>query len=205
LTSINARQHRILYDALAMVQPKLGPRYREACMAYKTILVRCNDTRRVGRIVGAAVELADRFQAHLVGHSVSPPVLAVPAGVPGTPDTMTIDERAQVYRRDNRTMKAVFQAAVEGKTLTSEWREEDAGTSTIADVVIRHAARPTSSLPPSATGSGPYRPSSMSRTVWPWQPGDRCSCCRTRACSVANERKRKACLERLRALGAKDQ
>jgi hypothetical protein len=108
-------------------------------MAYKTILVHCNDKKRVGRIVGAAVELAERFQAHLVGLSVSPPVLVVPAGVPGTPDTLTIDERAQVYRRDDPAMKAALQAAAEGKTLTSEWREADAGTSTIADVVIGHA------------------------------------------------------------------
>lgn len=83
-------------------------------MAYKTILVHCNDKKRVGLIVDAAVELAERFQAHLVGLSVSPPVLVVPAGVPGTADPMMIDERAQVYRRDNPTMKAAFQAAVEG-------------------------------------------------------------------------------------------
>jgi hypothetical protein len=66
-------------------------------MAYKTILVHCNDKKRVGRIVGAAAEVVERFQAHLIGLSVSPPVLVVPAGVPGTPDTLTIDERAQVY------------------------------------------------------------------------------------------------------------
>ena len=108
-------------------------------MTYKTILVHCNDKKRVGWTVGAAVELAEQFQAHLVGLSVSPPVLVVPAGVPGSPDAMVIDERAQVYRRDNPAMKTSFQAALEGKTLTSEWREEDAGTSTIADVVIRHA------------------------------------------------------------------
>jgi nucleotide-binding universal stress UspA family protein len=108
-------------------------------MAYKTILVHCNDKTRMGQTVGAAVELAEKFQAHLVGLSVAPPVLIVPTGVPGSPDTMAIDERAQVYRRDNPAMKAAFQAAVDGKTLTSEWREEDAGTSTIADVVIGHA------------------------------------------------------------------
>jgi nucleotide-binding universal stress UspA family protein len=108
-------------------------------MADKTILVHCNDKRRVERILGAAVELADRFQAHLIGLSVSPPVVVVPAGMPGSPDTMVIDERAQVYRRDNPAMKAAFQAAVEGCTFTSEWREEDAGTSSIAEVVIKYA------------------------------------------------------------------
>lgn len=108
-------------------------------MAYKTILVHCNDKKRAERILGAAVELAERFQAHLVGLSVSPPVVVVPAGMPGTPDTMVIDERAQVYRRDNPAMKAAFEATVEGCTFTSEWREEDAGTSSIADVVIKYA------------------------------------------------------------------
>jgi nucleotide-binding universal stress UspA family protein len=108
-------------------------------MAYKTILAHCNDTKRVARTVGAAVELAERFRAHLVALSVSPPVVVVPASVPGSPDTMAIDEAAQAYRRDNPAMKAAFQAAVEGKALTSEWREEDAGMATIADVVVRHA------------------------------------------------------------------
>jgi nucleotide-binding universal stress UspA family protein len=108
-------------------------------MAYKTILAHCNDKKRVGRTVGAAVELAERFDARLIGLSVSPPVLVVPAGVPGTAATVVIDERAQAYRRNNPAMKAAFQAAVDGKTLTPEWREEDAGTSTIVDVLIRHA------------------------------------------------------------------
>ena len=34
-------------------------------MAYKTILAHCNDKKRVGRTVGTAVELAERFGAHL--------------------------------------------------------------------------------------------------------------------------------------------
>jgi nucleotide-binding universal stress UspA family protein len=108
-------------------------------MAHKTILVHCNDKKRVGRIVGAAVELAARSQAHVVGLSISPPFLVIPAGMPGTPDTLALDERAQVYRGDNPAMKAAFQAEFEGKTLTFEWREEDAGASTMAEAVIGHA------------------------------------------------------------------
>jgi hypothetical protein len=48
-------------------------------MAYKTILVHCNDKKRVARTIGAAVELAERFQAHLIGLSISPPATVVPA------------------------------------------------------------------------------------------------------------------------------
>jgi hypothetical protein len=54
-------------------------------MIYKTILVHCNDLRRVARVTGAGVEIAGRFDAHLIGLSVSPPVHLVSAGMPGTP------------------------------------------------------------------------------------------------------------------------
>jgi nucleotide-binding universal stress UspA family protein len=107
-------------------------------MTYKTILVHCNDRERVERIVGAAVELAERFQAHLIGLSVSPSVLVVPTGMPGAPDTMVIDEGCRAYRRDNPAMKAAFEAAVHGRSFTSEWREEDAGSSTVAEVGVRY-------------------------------------------------------------------
>jgi len=109
-------------------------------MTYKTILVHCNDKRRVERIVGSAAELAEQFQAHLIGLSVSPPVLVVPTGMPGTPDTMVIDERCQAYRRDNLAMKAAFDAAVRGRSFTSEWREDDAGNATVTDAVVRYAS-----------------------------------------------------------------
>ena len=109
-------------------------------MAYKTILVHCADKRRVARLVGAAVEVAEKFQAHLIGLSVSPQVRVLPAGVPGTPDSLVIDERAQAYRRHNPEMKAAFEAAVQGRSLTAEWCEEDAGTAAVADVAARYAS-----------------------------------------------------------------
>jgi len=108
-------------------------------MAYKTILVHCNDKKRVARVASAAVEVADQFAAHLIGLSVSPPVLVVPAGMPGTPDAMVIDQRCQDYRSDNQAMKTAFEAAARGRKLTTEWREEHAGSSSVADVALRHA------------------------------------------------------------------
>jgi nucleotide-binding universal stress UspA family protein len=109
-------------------------------MSYKTILVHCADKSRVTRLVGAAVEVAERFQAHLIGLSVSPQVRVLPAGVPGSPDTLVIDERAQAYRRHNPEMKAAFEAAVQGRDLTAEWREEDAGNAAVVDVAGHYAS-----------------------------------------------------------------
>jgi hypothetical protein len=52
----------------------------EITMSYKTILVHCNDKRRIERLLAPAVSLADRFQSHLIGLSVVPPVAIVSAG-----------------------------------------------------------------------------------------------------------------------------
>jgi nucleotide-binding universal stress UspA family protein len=109
-------------------------------MAYKTILVHCNDLRRVERIVSAAAAMAERHQAHLIGLSVAPPVRVLPVGMPGAPDALVIDEHAQAYRRDNLAMRAAFEAAARARRLTFEWCEEDAGASTVVEVVVRYAS-----------------------------------------------------------------
>jgi nucleotide-binding universal stress UspA family protein len=109
-------------------------------MACKTILVHCNDKQRVARIAGSAAGLGERLGSHLIGLSVAPPFQVVPTGMPAAPDALVIDDRAQAYRRDNPMLKAAFEAAVRDRSVTSEWREEDAGSATVADIVIRHAS-----------------------------------------------------------------
>lgn len=47
-------------------------------MSYKTILVQLNDAERASRLLAPAVELAVRFDAHLVALHVSPGLLYVP-------------------------------------------------------------------------------------------------------------------------------
>jgi nucleotide-binding universal stress UspA family protein len=53
---------------------------------------------------------------------------------------VVIDERAQAYRRHNPEMKAAFEAAVQGRGLTAEWCEEDAGNAAVVDVAARYAS-----------------------------------------------------------------
>jgi nucleotide-binding universal stress UspA family protein len=43
-------------------------------MTYKTILLHVNDERRVAGLVAAAAILATRYEAHLIGLYVMPPV-----------------------------------------------------------------------------------------------------------------------------------
>src|SRR6185295_2669223 len=82
----------------------LVARYNRGCevgMAYKTVLVHCNDKRRIARVGEAAATIAKRFQAHLIGVSVTPPVAVIPSGMPGTPDAIVLDEHCMAYRNNN--------------------------------------------------------------------------------------------------------
>ena len=108
-------------------------------MGYKTIVVHCNDRDRLPRLLEPAVRISAAFGAHLIGVSVSPPIAVIPAGMPGTPDTVVIDERAKAYRADNPAMKIAFEEAVHAQDIAAEWREGDAGSGTVARVVMRHA------------------------------------------------------------------
>jgi hypothetical protein len=68
-------------------------RLRELAMAYKTVLVHCNDRGRLSQVAEAAARVAAQFEAHLVALSVTPPVYVAPTGMPGTPDTLVIADR----------------------------------------------------------------------------------------------------------------
>ena len=144
-------------------------------MAYNTILVHCADKRRVARLVSAAVEVAEKFQAHLIGLSVSPQVRVLPAGVPGTPDTLVIDERAQAYRRHNPEMKAAFEAAVQGRSLTAEWCEQDcrqrSGCRRSRQLRQRRGPRHCRAAGSALVG---VRVGPISEIGWPWKAGVRC-------------------------------
>jgi hypothetical protein len=106
-------------------------------VGYKTILVHCNGRQRLSRLLDPAVRLSAAFGARLIGLSVSPPITVIPAGMPGTPDTIVIDELTNAYRADNPAMKAAFHEAAAAQNITTEWREEDAGTGTVTRILAR--------------------------------------------------------------------
>jgi nucleotide-binding universal stress UspA family protein len=108
-------------------------------MAYKTVLVHCNDESRINHMLGPATQVAGEFQAHLIGVSVSPPIVVFPAGMPGSPDTIVLDQHCRAYGKENPAMKASFEAAAHARNLIAEWREADAGSASVADVVLLHA------------------------------------------------------------------
>jgi nucleotide-binding universal stress UspA family protein len=108
-------------------------------MSYKTILAHCNDKERLSRLVDIAAPLAAAFGARLVGVSVIPPIAVIPAGLPGATDAIVIDEHAKAYQAENPAMKSAFENAARAHNVVAEWREADAGSSTVARVVMGHA------------------------------------------------------------------
>ena len=109
-------------------------------MAYKTVLVHCNDKDRIAHVAEPAAQVAAQFGAHLVGLSITPPAYVVPAGMPGTPDTIVIDEHCKAYRKHNPEMKAAVEAAARRYNLAAEWREVEAGSRSVIETALEHAS-----------------------------------------------------------------
>jgi len=110
-------------------------------MGYKTILVHCNDRQRLPRLIEPAVGLSVVFRSHLVAVSVAPPIAVLPAGMPGSPGTIILDQHTKAYRADNPVMKAMIEEAACAQNISVEWREADAGSSgnTVAGMVTMQA------------------------------------------------------------------
>lgn len=103
-------------------------------MPYKTILMHCNDVRRIARLLAPAVRLAETFQTHLIGLSVA----VISAGAPLGPPIIA-DTHCELYRAENPAMKAAFEEAAQGRGFVAEWREDEAQAFGVADVVLEYA------------------------------------------------------------------
>lgn len=105
-------------------------------MAYKTVLVHCNDDRRIGRLLVAASAIASTFQSHIVGLSVVPPVSVVTTGALEAPPVI-VDAHCELYRRESAEMRKRF--TQETARLSAEWRDAEAGPYGVADIVLSQA------------------------------------------------------------------
>jgi nucleotide-binding universal stress UspA family protein len=105
-------------------------------MTYKTILVHCNNSRHIGRLIHVASNLAASFQSHLIGLSVVPPVSIVTTGALEAPPVI-VDAHCEIYRKDAVEMRRVFEQ--ETANFSTEWRDVEAGPFGVGDVVVNCA------------------------------------------------------------------
>lgn len=104
-------------------------------MSYKTILLHVNDERRVARLVEVAAPLADRFDAHIIGLYVMPPVPTYGATSVGAG---MIKSSLGAFREEARRVHAAFEEACRGRTLVAEWRVAEPRHQDVATTVMEH-------------------------------------------------------------------
>jgi nucleotide-binding universal stress UspA family protein len=104
-------------------------------MTYKTIVMHCNDRRRIDTLLAPAVKLASTFQSHVIGLSVVPPVSVITVGAIEAPPVV-VDAHCELYRKDLPAMRRQFESAMAGRPATFEWRDLDAGALGVVDVVV---------------------------------------------------------------------
>jgi nucleotide-binding universal stress UspA family protein len=104
-------------------------------MTYKTILLHVNDERRVAGLVDAAAVLATRFDAHLIGLYVMPPVPTY--GVTSMGAGM-INTSLRTFREEASRIQAAFEKATKGLPFATEWRLVDARDPGVAETIMDH-------------------------------------------------------------------
>jgi nucleotide-binding universal stress UspA family protein len=107
-------------------------------MACKTILVYLNDIQRAERLLSVAVPLALHHKAHLIGLSVVPPYVIVPA-YEAAGAGVTVDDHRIAYISEMGKLKALFNERGQKEGLSIEWSEADANFGTAAAQVLDYA------------------------------------------------------------------
>jgi nucleotide-binding universal stress UspA family protein len=95
-------------------------------MSYKTILVHCDAAPKVGQRLTVAAELAERFEAHLVGVHACPP-LEAPIFFEGgvAMDALFASYEASAEADQAAARQAFEKAAKQRRIPSSEWRVTD--------------------------------------------------------------------------------
>lgn len=105
---------------------------------YKTILVHLNDERRVRSVMGPALAIANRFNAHLIGLYVYPAMPTAP------PVTMPygggiLSSLAHQAKEEAERIHKAFEEAASGHQIVPEWRTVKASHSDLAAIAMDHA------------------------------------------------------------------
>jgi nucleotide-binding universal stress UspA family protein len=132
-------------------------------MTYKTILVDCDASAKVGHRLAVAVQLAKRHGAHLIGAHVRAPV-SPPVFADGTvPMESVLDAFESAAKSEETVAAAAFNSAVKAAGLSTEWCVAEG----YADDVLAQRARYADLLvlgqtdPDAVTRSPPAQPQSV--------------------------------------------
>lgn len=104
-------------------------------MTYKTILLHVNDERRVARLVSVAAQIAQRFEAHVIGLYVLPPIPTYGATSAGA---RMIAGSLGAFRQEAERVHAAFEDACKGHPVVAEWRLIEPKHRGVAETIMDH-------------------------------------------------------------------
>jgi nucleotide-binding universal stress UspA family protein len=108
-------------------------------MSYRTILLIASNEQHLRSQMHVAKSLAARSATHLVGLAVLPPRIVIPAGTPGTPDTVSIEFHRDKFRREAEHMRTLFESVAAESTKTScDWILDDADDAPALSLIAAH-------------------------------------------------------------------
>jgi nucleotide-binding universal stress UspA family protein len=108
-------------------------------MSYKSILVHCDASRSVGARLSAAADVAQRFEARLVGLHAREPFDIASLGEGALAIGPFIDAYQVGCEAAEKTAHAAYDKATKGRNLTSEWRVTEAFSEDALAVNARYA------------------------------------------------------------------
>ena len=105
-------------------------------MTYKTILVHLNDKRRAEALLEPAVQLATKYNAHLIGMHAYASVPASPVAIPY--GSAVLGSIAGAERKESEELAAIFARMTAKKPFVAEWRAVKVPHVDLAAVVMDH-------------------------------------------------------------------
>lgn len=108
-------------------------------MTFKTILVHCDAGRSLQARLEAAISLAERSKAHLVGLHARPPFEPPAFSETGYPIAVLYEDHQAAVKAGEATASQAFATAVKGREISTEWRAVDGRPNDVLSVHARYA------------------------------------------------------------------
>ncbi|CAN5484827.1 universal stress protein [soil metagenome] len=110
-------------------------------MTPKTILVSLNDICRNAVLLDVAGELAEQFDAHVIGHYVIPSIEIYGADGLAGPLPVVFEGRRDYFRNLTEFVKSLFDERITGQGLRGQFEKVDSDSSDTASVLVEHGRR----------------------------------------------------------------
>ncbi len=107
-------------------------------MSYKTILVYLSDDRSAERVLSAAIALASKNDAHLIGLHVAP-VFHVYSTVAIDLTAEILEAQSNAVKQESVGLKKIFDKMTENNVIKAEWRSIQVNSSLVSEAVVNHA------------------------------------------------------------------